>query len=125
MKSLKWPEMFGANNKLKLNQDTEAIKTNLHLLFNCERKTLLGDQYFGTILKRLLYEQRNTILVDLLIDELYSVIQEYMPQIIIARDDITIRGIGAELYAIIRVKYSFDGTTDLYQISLTNNEQEG
>ena len=124
MYSLAWPDMF-TSAETKLLADKKAIASNLILLLNSEKMELFGDPYFGTLLKQLIFQPNNTIIIDLLADELLTTIQNYMPQIYVTRDDISIRSNKVDLIAEINVTYKKDSTSDLYTINLTNNEQEG
>lgn len=124
MYSLKWPDMFTSVDT-KLIKDKEAIKSNLLLLLNSDRLSLFGDPYYGTLLKPIIFQPNNTIISDLIIDELYTTISTYMPQISVSRKSISIRSNKIDLYAEIEVIYNIDNTSDLYIINLTNNEQEG
>lgn len=126
MFSLAWPNVFNSNgHKTNIIEDKEAVRTTLHLLLNTEKGELFGDPYFGIRLKRLLFEQNSSILADMLTDEIYTAISDYIPQVTITRSGITIRRDKLNLIATVRVIYNKDNTTDLYTIQLTNNTQEG
>ena len=125
MYSLNWPNIFNKNNiSISLLQDKEAIKSNLLLLLNSERSSLFGDPYFGTALKQAIFQPNNNIIVDLIIDELYTTICAYIPQIYLTRNDIEIKSDNINLYATLNVTYRLDNTSDLYMINLTNNTEE-
>lgn len=124
MYSLAWPDMFDSVNT-KLLKDKDAIKSNLLLLLNSDRLSLFGDPYYGTMLKPVIFQPNNNIVADLLIDELYTTIQTYLPQITVTRNSIQIMSDKIDLYVTINVIYNIDGTSDLYMINLTNNQQEG
>lgn len=114
--------MLGSNTS-KLLENKEAVKSNLWLVLSSERKSLFGDPYFGSELKRVLFEQSNTIIVDLVIDEIYTTIATYVPQVFLTRKDITITNDHTDLYATIRYIYKEDNTADLYTINLTNYDE--
>ena len=80
MYSINFPEMFNPAGT-KLIQDHEATASNLRLLLASWKRSLLGDPYFGTNIKAFLYEQNNVILKDIIIDDIYVSIQQFMPQI--------------------------------------------
>lgn len=124
MYSLAWPDMFDSVNT-KLLKDKDAIKSNLLLLLNSDRLSLFGDPYYGTMLKPVIFQPNNNIIADLLIDELYTTIQTYLPQITVTRNSIQVMSDKIDLYVTINVTYNIDGTSDLYMINLTNNQQEG
>lgn len=120
MYSFDFPEMLRSNTS-KLLQDKDAIRSNLKLLLYSERTSLFGDPYFGSALKRALFEQSNSLIVDLMIDELYTTIITFMPQIFLTRKDITLSCEGTDLLATVRYVYIPDNTSDLYVINLTNS----
>lgn len=124
MYSLAWPDMF-TSVETKLLSDKKAVASNLILLLNSERMELFGDPYYGAMLKPIIFQPNNSIIADLLIDEILNTLQNYMPQIYVTRSNIEIRSDKINLYAIIRVTYRKDSTSDLYTINLTNNQQEG
>ena len=122
MYSIQFPRMVSNTNAL-LVQDHEATVQNLKLALLSEKNTLLGDPYFGTNLKRFTYEQNNQILRDLVIDDIYTAIIDFMPQIRVPRSDITVTSDRAKIYANIRATNLIDYTTDLYNINLTELEE--
>lgn len=89
MKSIKFPNFLGENST-KTVDDFEATKQNLFLLLHSEKGELFGDPFFGIRLKRYLFDQNDAILKDILIDEIYTAIITFMPQIQINRKDIQI-----------------------------------
>ena len=90
MYSLAFPNMFKCAYRTELVEDEDATRSNLKLLLNSERYSLFGDPYYGTALKKMLFEQNSVILKDLIIDEIYTSIITFMPQIKLNRKDITI-----------------------------------
>ena len=122
MYSIQFPRMVSNTNAL-LVQDHEATVQNLKLALLSEKNTLLGDPYFGTNLKRFTYEQNNQILRDLVIDDIYTAIIDFIPQIRVSRSDITVTSDRAKIYANIRATNLIDYTTDLYNINLTELEE--
>lgn len=123
MYSFAFPQMFG-NTQSKLLEDKDAIRSNLILLLSSERNTLFGDPYYGSLLKKYLFEQRTSIVVDLLIDELYSTIVTFMPQVYLTRKNITIYSSRTDLFAEINYFYTIDNTSDLFTIKLTEVTEE-
>lgn len=123
MYSFGFPRMFN-NTTSALVSEKEAIRSNMLLLLQTERKTLFGDPYFGCELKKYLFEQSNSIIVDLLIDELYTTILNFMPQVSLTRKDIKIYTARTTLYAEIAYRYVLDNTSDLFRIKLTTSSEE-
>lgn len=89
MNAVGFPNMLQAN-KTVIVKDLDATKQNLTYLLQSYKKTMLGDPYFGTNLRKLFYESNNAILRDLVIDDIYSAINNFMPQIRVTRKDITV-----------------------------------
>lgn len=123
MQSIAFPKIF-SNTYTNTVADKEATRQNLMLLVASEKTSLFGDPYFGTTLKRVIYEQNTGILADLVIDALYTAIRQFMPQIYLQRKDIRIELSGRELYAKITYTNLIDYQLDSYTISLTDETIE-
>ena len=121
MYSIAFPKMFDSAHTL-LYQDHQATLSNLKLLLASERTSLLGDPYFGTVLKRIIFEQNDAVLVDIIIDEIYTSILTFMPQIKLTRSDITVTSNGIDVYANIKGINLIDYQTDMFTINLTETE---
>lgn len=119
MYSIQFPQIFSSGKTL-LVSDREAIKQNMQLLLLSDRTSLFGDPYYGCVVKQLIYEQNSTILKDIVIDEVYTAIKLFIPQVSVNREDITIKIKNNIVYTIIRCVYLIDGTADLYQLVLMN-----
>lgn len=118
MYSIAFPKMFGSSRTLLL-KDHDAIKSNLRLLLVSEKTALFGDPYFGTELKKVIFEQNNSIIKDLVIDEIYENIITFMPQVYVKRENIAVTSNGIDLFATIKCTYYLDQQSDLYEINLT------
>lgn len=118
MKSISYPKMFVTKTKTGVVKDYDATLQNLKMLLFSEKGELFGDPYFGTGLKRFLYDQNDVVLQDLLIDEIYTAIAVFMPQIRIARKDITIVADGTTVVCEIKAINRVDYQTNLYTIPL-------
>lgn len=126
MNSIKWPNMFNENNSsISLVSDKDAIKQSISLLLNTDRLSFFGDPYYGTLLKKSFFEPNTVVILDLLIDEIYTVIKTYIPQITLYRNNITINSYKDKIIADIHIIYNIDNTSDLYSIELTDTIQEG
>lgn len=123
MYSFSFPRMF-SHTTANLVQDKEAIRSNMILLLSSERETLFGDPYFGSELKKYIFEQSNAIIVDLLIDELYTTIVTFMPQVYLTRKDIKVLSSKNALFAEINYYYTLDNTSDLFTIKLTEVSED-
>ena len=121
MYSFSWPDMFSYRSS-NLNIDKAAVRQNLVLLLNGERGSLFGDPAYGAALKQVLFEPNNNVVKDLIIDELYSCIRTFLPQVFVRRNDIKISTHNKiDIRADIQVTYKLDNTSDLYSINLTSN----
>lgn len=123
MYSIAFPKMFSDTRSLLL-KDKEATASNLWLLLKSDKLSLFGDPYFGTSLKKVIFEQNDSILVDLIIDEIYSTITTFMPQIKLLRENITLTSDNIDVFCNISCTDLTDYTTNLYQINLTSETRE-
>ena len=107
--------------KTNLLEDHEASACNLKLLLGTDKTALFGDPQFGTALKKFFYEQNNILLRDLLIDEIYSSLIDYMPQLKLSRDNIIVTSDGTNIYAEIHCINRLDWQIENYTIALTTD----
>lgn len=121
MNAVRFPKMFNSN-KTAIVKDKEATEQNLKSLLASFKKTLLGDPYFGSNLQKLLFEHNNIILQDLVIDDVYSVINAYMPQIRVVRNNITVTSDGNSVIVNIRAQNLLDYTFSEYSLNLLTVE---
>lgn len=123
MKSINYPKMFNTLTSSDITKDKEATKNNLKLLLGSEKTTLFGDPYYRIKLKYYMFEQNGLLLKDIIIDEIYSQIKTFIPQVKVNRSDINIiqdeRG---KLTANIRVTYVVDYTQENYSLVLFKEE---
>jgi phage baseplate assembly protein W len=112
--------MFSKNGyETTVAKDHLATSNNLKLVLMTDKNSLLGDPDFGCDLKRRIYEQNNAILRDLVIDDIYSTIVTFMPQLSLKRNDITVESDGVDVYATIKCTNLIDYELDTYTIKLT------
>ena len=114
--------MFGTNytQVWKADEHLQATKQNLKLTLWSERGELLGDPYFGLMLKHYLFNQNNTILRDIIIDMIYTQVALFLPQLKIERKDIEIvqdlrKG---QLICYITGRNQIDYTLNTYELVL-------
>ncbi len=122
MRSISYPKMFATKTKTGTVSDYDATLQNLKMLIFSEKGELFGDPYFGTGLKRFLYDPNDVVLQDLLIDELYIAIATFMPQILIKRSDITITSDGTTVMCTLKAINRVDFQTNLYVIPLIESD---
>lgn len=121
MKSISFPKIFSKNTTL-IKEGDDAILQNLRLLLLSEAGGFKGDPYFGVNLKRYQYDQNNYILRDILIDEIYTQIAIFMPQLIVERRNIEIIQEYDTCYVKITARNQIDFTTNMYQLALFKEE---
>lgn len=119
--SIAFPDMLSSTRMNVISED-DATKSNLRLLLLSPRKSLFGDPYYGNELKDVIFSQSGQIIKDLIVDEIYTSIAVFMPQLSVSRNDISIETDGIELYTTFKATNLLNYTTNLYNIKLTNND---
>ena len=119
MNSISFPTMF-TTTKTLLHNEHDATATNLLLLLCSNKEELFGDPYFGTKIRKYIYEQNNYILRDILIDDIYMAIYTFMPQIEVSRNDIKIISDKMDIWAEIKCKNLVNSEWNIYSIKLTD-----
>ena len=122
MYSIAFPNMF-SSAKTNLIKDHEATVSNLKLMLLSNQNEMFGDPLFGTILRQLIYEQNNTVLRDIVIDEIYTSIIAFIPQIKLERKDITIDIDKYKITATIKSINSIDNQPDMFSILLMSGDE--
>ena len=121
MKSISINNMF-SNISTNTILDKDATMQNLKLLLETSKGELFGDPYFGTNLKKMIYDQNDVILKDLVIDDIYTAIKTFMPQIEVDRKDISAEvkpnGNKAVLQVTMSALNKLTYETNLYNIAL-------
>lgn len=123
MKSISFPDMFNSNST-KIRKDLSATKQNTLLLLHSEKGELFGDPYFGIRLKRYLFDQNNYILKDIIIDEIYTQLALFLPQVKVNRKDIKITQDRGILYCSFKAINQLDFTTDMYSLVLYEDKEK-
>ena len=122
MRSIAFPKMFN-NASTNIIEDHDATESNLRLLLLSEKNELLGDPYFGIQLKRYFYEQNNSVMDTMLIDDIYTAIALFMPQLVVRRQDITLTHHDTELSVSIVGVNQLNFQVDSYDIVLLREEE--
>ena len=122
MNAVQFPNML-SNNQTQIVFDYEATLQNLTYLILSSKKTLVGDPYVGTNLKKLIFDRNNRILQDIVIDDILNAITNFMPQIRVQRKDITAESSGSTLYINIKAQNLLDYSFDNYTIKMLNIEE--
>lgn len=125
MNCIGFPRIFNGNSTV-VKEDTmtssDATLQCLRLLLGSEEQTLFGDPEFGIKLRRYLYEQNNYILRDILIDEIYTKMTDFFPQIYVDRRDIKIQSVKNKLYVTIACKNKHTFENNVYNLKLFEGE---
>lgn len=125
MNSIAFPNIF-SNSSTNVITDHEATVSNLKLLLLSNRTGLFGDPYYGTNIKRKLFDENDDVLKDILIDDIYTAIKIFMPQLVVTRKDIKIdNGTKDQVKILISGLNLIDYQTNLYVINLTESISEG
>lgn len=124
MKSFEFPKMFNSNSS-KMISDIEATKQNTLLLLRTEKGELTYDPFFGIKLKRYLFDQNNYILRDIIIDEIYTQLAIFLPQLKVNRKDIKITEDKekAKLYCSFKAINKANYELDTYNLVLFEDEE--
>jgi len=123
MYSIQFPDMVSSVST-KIVQDHEATAQNLKLLLLSDRGALFGDPYFGTLWRKLIFDQNNEILRDIIIDDVLTSIETFMPQLLTRREDITVNSDRYSVTIDIKALNLLDYQTDMYSIKLMEDEIE-
>ena len=127
MRSIKFPDMFNTNNTRtwKSSEYNEATRQNTKLLLRSERGELIGDPYFGLLLKHFLFDPNSYILRDQIIDMIYTQLATFIPQVKVERKDISVyqdREKG-KLYCEFSGINQIDYTLNTYSLVLFDNSK--
>lgn len=118
--SLKFPNML-SSARTETVDDSSATVQNLRLLIGSVRGSLFGDPYFGTLVSRFIHEPNSILLKDLIIDDLYTAVLTFIPQVKIDRKDIKINCERDTIYALINCINKLDGELNTLNIKLTED----
>lgn len=122
MNAVQFPNMI-SNNQTNIVYDYNATLQNLTTLILSSKKTLFGDPYFGTNIKKLIYDRNSAVLRDIVIDDIFTAITMFMPQIRVERRNITVESSGSSLYINIKAQNLLDYSFDDYTINMLNIEE--
>lgn len=123
MNAVKFPDMIGSNNQTKIIYDKDATGQNVRTLLLSVKKTLLGDPYFGVNLQKLLFERNNLILRDLVVDEIVTALNTFIPQLYVRRSDVEVQSDGTIVDVTITGKNMLNYDMETYTINLLNVEE--
>lgn len=127
MRSIKFPKMFNTNSTRvwKSQEYNNATRQNTRLLLRCERGELVGDPYFGLLLKHFMFDPNSYVLRDQIIDMIYTQLAQFIPQVKVERKDISVcqdREKG-KLYCSFSGINQIDYTLDTYTLVLFDSTE--
>lgn len=123
MNSINFPKMFTSSGS-RIVTDLDATKQNTYLLLKSEKGGFLSDPYFGIRLKRYTFEQNSYVLKDILIDEIYTQLAQFIPQLLVDRKDIELIQQGEKVYVKFKGLNRIDFVTNTYEILILNPEDK-
>ena len=127
MRSIKFPRMFSSNSTKvwKEEEYLDATKQNTKLVLYSERGELIGDPYFGLMLRQFMFDQNNYILRDQIIDMIYTQLAIFIPQVHVERKDITVfqDREKAKLYCEFSGVNQIDYQLNTYQLVLFDSNE--
>ena len=124
MKSISFPNMFRTTSTIVKTDSHDATYQNLLLVLGAEKGDFICDPFFGVRLRRYLFNQNNYILRDIIIDEIYSQLMVFMPQLLVNRNDITVDVKDNKLICNIKVVNRVNFLPDSYSLVLLNGNEE-
>ena len=122
MNSIDFPKMFTTSGT-RIRSDLDATKQNTYLLLKSEKGGFLYP-YFGIRLKRYTFEQNSYVLKDILIDEIYTQLAQFIPQLLVDRKDIQLIQQGEKVYVKFKALNRIDFITNTYEILILNPEEK-
>ena len=127
MRSIHFPHMFNTNSTRvwKSSEHLNATKQNIKLVLYSERGELIGDPYFGLLLRHFMFDQNNYILRDQIIDMIYTQLAIFIPQVHVERKDITVfqDREKAKLYCELSGINQIDYQLNTYQLVLFDSNE--
>ena len=127
MRSIHFPHMFNTNSTRvwKSSEYLNATKQNTKLVLYSERGELIGDPYFGLMLRHFMFDQNNYILRDQIIDMIYTQLAIFIPQVHVERKDITVfqDREKAKLYCEFSGVNQIDYQLNTYQLVLFDSNE--
>lgn len=121
--AIKFPDMLNSIGQTNVIKEKQATSQNLKLLLLSTKQTLIGDPYYGTNLRNMIYEKNNIILRDLVIDDILTNVNLYMPQIRLNRENIEVNSDGQTVHVIITAQNIIDYSFETYSIKLLSVEE--
>lgn len=123
MNSIAFPNIFNTTTT-NIYKDHQATVSNLILTLQSVRGSLFGDPDFGTNLKKLIFDQGDSAIQELVAEDVYITIKLFVPQLLLERSGITFSISDNILYVNIKALNLIDYETNMYSIALLKVEEE-
>lgn len=120
MISIGFPNIFNSTYT-NLVEET-ATSQNIKLLLESNVRTFFGDPYFGSNIKRFLFDQNSEYLKEVISDELTVCLNEFIPQIKIPRNGIDITVNKNEMSIKINCILKESGAQTAFILSLSETD---
>ena len=124
MNSISFPNMFRTTSTIVKTDSHDATFQNMLLVLGAEKGDFTFDPYFGIRLRRYLFDQNNYILKDVIIDEIYTQLLIFMPQLKVNRDDISIIIDRGKMICKIKATDLVNFKVDSYDLVLLRGNEE-
>ena len=121
MNSIQFPKMFTTAKTLTVT-DHDATVQNILVFLKSVVNDFKDDPDFGVATKRFIYEQNDSVLADMLIDDLYTKIALFFPQCLVKRTDIKVKHKNHKVIISLKIMNRLDYTTNTYELVLFNEE---
>ena len=112
-----------SSNHVQTVEGRDATLQNMKLFLSSEKGTFKFDPFFGIRLKRYMFEQNNSVLRDILVDEIYEQLEIFMPQLIVKRSDIQVTSDRNKVYYSIKARNQLDFQLNTYNLVLMGEEE--
>lgn len=122
MKSFAFPKML-SNSSSNIIEDHEASVTNTKLALLSWKKTFFCDPYYGSNLRKLFFDQNNSYLQDIVIDDICTTINTFIPQLRLSRKDVSIVSEKDKIYIYIQALNLLDYSLENISLNLLTSEE--
>lgn len=116
MKSIGFPNIFKGTSTI-VEEDNSTME-NIKLVIGSNVRSFFGDPMFGSDLRRFLYDQNSRYLAEVVADEIAICLNEFIPQIAVSRQDITVNIDKNVMSISINCILKESGTPSVFRVSL-------
>lgn len=121
--SISFPDIFNVATGLsQYSYDEKSINECIGLLLTTARGELLGDPGYGTNLHRMIYDYNDSILHDMIQEEILYSVKRYEPRIIMSSKNINITS--DENKVTISISYNIKKTGEVGDFQLVMMKED-